>query len=279
MKRSTWRNGFRALGRVPIALAVLGFLVLASCEGMSGVEGSGALDGMALDGLVEADSQAQEWQQGRIGANSFPGAFFDDGGEGEVRGRTENFFSAERECAAKTERRLIYTGEVGLEVKQVDSAIALFVAHVESVGGYMSSREDGALTCRVPSAEFTPTFDWLLQQGRVIGQSIKTDDVSEEWVDLEVRVGNARAARDRLLKLLEDATAVNDILAIEKELQRLTTEIERFEGRLKLLKDRVAMATITATFYKVAPASPKRGRASQFPWVRTVWVDHVRRNF
>ena len=68
------------------------------------------------------------------------------------------------------------------------------------------------------------------------------DDVSEEFHDLEVRLGNLRATRTRLQEFLGRATGINDMLTVEKELERVALEIDHIEGRLEFLRTRAAMS-------------------------------------
>ena len=108
--------------------------------------------------------------------------------------------------------------------------------------------------------------------GRVLAEQRQAEDVTEEFVDLGIRIDNARKARDRLLEILQKAEKVEDILKVEAEVRRLTDEIERMEGRKKLLADQVAMATLQATFVaKVEPAPPPPPRRSRqlspFDWI------------
>ena len=68
--------------------------------------------------------------------------------------------------------------------------------------------------------------------------------MTDEFVDIQARLKNAYAIRDRLSELLSRAP-VKEALDIEKELGRVTEEIERMEGKLKLLRDQIAFSTIT----------------------------------
>jgi hypothetical protein len=116
----------------------------------------------------------------------------------------------------------------------------------------------------------------------VLGESRQANDVTEEFVDLGIRIDTARKARDRLLDVLAKAEKVEDILKIEAELRRLTEEIERMEGRKKFLADQVAMATLSATFVATAPPPPPRPRPpqrSRFHWINEIGADSMLEGF
>ncbi|EMI18408.1 lipoprotein [Rhodopirellula maiorica SM1] len=86
-------------------------------------------------------------------------------------------------------------------------------------------------------------------------------DVTEEYVDVEARVRNNRKLEERIITMLAERTGkLSDVLEIERELARVREEIERMEGRLRLLADRTALATVTINVREekeyVPPAAP-----------------------
>lgn len=187
---------------------------------------------------------------------------------------------AEAASPATGERMRIYQGSITVEVARRDDVQAQFLEKVGSWGGYLSQQEDNQLTVRVPAARFDEAFAWLHGIGRVRSESKQATDVTDQYLDLGIRLDNAKKSRERLLALLAKADKVEDILKIEEQLRRLTEEIERFEGQLKRLQDQVALATITARF--VAPAAaPDRpgGRPSRFPWIRAIGAERMLEGF
>lgn len=170
------------------------------------------------------------------------------------------------------ERMLIYSGELQVEVPRAEDAGKAFLAKVESWGGYVQSQSGTSWTVRIPATRFDEAFEAVRTAGRVLAENRRANDVTEEFVDLGIRVDNARKSRGRLLEILEKAEKVEDILKIESELRRLTTEIERMEGRLKFLEDQVAMATLRAEFRSVRQAPPRK---RQRRWSRFGWINKV----
>jgi hypothetical protein len=169
-------------------------------------------------------------------------------------------------------RMLIHSGELLVEVPRAEEAGKEFLAKVEGWGGYLQSQTGTAWTVRVPAARFDAAYEAAQEAGRVIAKRRRANDVSEEFVDLGIRLDNARKSRSRLLEILDKAEKVEDILKIETELRRLTGEIERMEGRMKFLRDQVAMSTLRAEFRSVQQA-PVAGR--QRHWSRFGWINRV----
>ena len=237
---------------VSLCLAVFGFTACMSHELAAGrVQRGFANDRQAAD--------LDDSTVGRRANDPSAGAFYDDGGRGDVRARTENAFAA----AAKTERLLVQRGDLQVEVPRPEDALRAFVAAAQERGGYLQNQSASRAVVRVPAAKFDELFAFVRTQGRVLAESRSADDVTEEFVDLGIRLDNARKARERLTEILQKADKVEDILRVEAELRRLTEEIERMEGRRKFLADQVAMATLTAQFQAAfePPPPPRRQKA------------------
>jgi hypothetical protein len=179
------------------------------------------------------------------------------------------------------ERLLVHRGDLRVEVARPEEAIASFCALVVTCGGHLQSQTDQTVVVRVPVAHFEEAFAWVKQAGRVLSESRQAEDVTEEFVDLGIRLDNARKSRDRLLEILQKADKVEDILKVEAELRRLTEEIERMEGRKKFLADQVALSTLSATFQARADAPMKKGarQPSRFPWINRIGAERVVEDF
>ena len=89
--------------------------------------------------------------------------------------------------------------------------------------------------------------------GTVQSREIGSEDVSERFIDLEARLNSTLGEEQSLLSLLERAGVVSEILAIERELFRVRSEIERFQGQLNFLERRVDLATITVSLFSPEP--------------------------
>ncbi|MBX3204326.1 MAG: DUF4349 domain-containing protein [Labilithrix sp.] len=161
---------------------------------------------------------------------------------------------------------VIYTARFTMAVYQVDQGLTAVEKIARDNGGYLGQKKDREITVRVPRGRFETTLAAVDKIGDVIHREIDAQDVTDEHVDLEIRIKNARAMQHRLTDLLTKAS-VKDALEIEKELHRVTEELERLEGRMKVLKDRVAFSTITVTFApRGARIEVTRARLP-FPWL------------
>ena len=150
---------------------------------------------------------------------------------------------------AFTERMVVFTAKIELEVGDVDSILDDLLALTEDYGGFIASVNTrsgiGAITIRVPQAWFYDVVSDVEGLGEVQNRDIKGEDVTEDFVDLQARLSNLERQEERLSEILALGTTVEEVLKVEKELERVRGEIEGLKGEIQYLESRVELATIT----------------------------------
>jgi hypothetical protein len=143
---------------------------------------------------------------------------------------------------------LIYTANLHLAVFEAGEALEAIEQLARQKGGYLVRRTDNNIVVRVPAPIFHEALAEVAKLGDVLHRDVSAQDVTAEFRDLEVRLKNLQAVRGRLQQLLAQAKNVQDALQVERELERVTTQIEQIKGRLKLFRELVAFSTIQVTF-------------------------------
>ncbi len=161
---------------------------------------------------------------------------------------------------------LIYTARVTMAVYQVDQGLVAVEKIAKDNGGYLSIKHDREIVIRIPRNRFEPALAQIDKIGDVLHRDIQAQDVTDEFVDTEIRIKNARAMQVRL-KILLDKASVKEALEIEKEMRRVTEELELLEGKLKLLKDKIAFSTITVVFEARGSTIQTTRIKLPFPWL------------
>ena len=157
---------------------------------------------------------------------------------------------ASRAQAPDDDRRLVRTATLTVEVDDEDRVAPTLDAArdlADALDGYVAQEGPSRMVLRIPDARLDQALDQLAALGDPEDRAVYTRDVTAAYTDLELRLQNARALQARLRDLLADAETVQDVLAVETELARVTTEVERMEGQLRLLQNQVAFSTITLT--------------------------------
>ncbi len=98
----------------------------------------------------------------------------------------------------------------------------------------------------MPADRFAPFAAAVSRLGEVRRNHVGTQDVTEEYFDLEARIRNKQEEEKRLVKHLAASTGnLKDILDVERELSRVRGEAEQMQGRLRFLSNRADLSTVT----------------------------------
>jgi hypothetical protein len=181
---------------------------------------------------------------------------------------------------------IIRTGHAGIEVDSLDAAIARVRALAQRVGGFVANTavqggkdqlRSASLEVKIPSDRFDDALAGLSPIGKVESVNVNAEDVGEEYVDIAARVENAHRLEARLIALLANRTGkLQEVLSVERELARVREEIERYEGRLRFLRARVAMSTLTINVHERAPIIvPVAGDGPIMEAFRDAWRNFV----
>lgn len=158
---------------------------------------------------------------------------------------------------------LIRNGHARVKVDSLETALAAVQQMAQRLGGYVTGVatqtgeqqvREATLTLRIPAARFDEALSGLKPLGDVESVNVTSEDVGEEYVDIGVRLENGRRLERRLLELLQTRTGkLEEVLAVERELARVREEIERHEGRLRYLRSRADVSTLTIALHEPLP--------------------------
>lgn len=158
-------------------------------------------------------------------------------------------------AAMAAARKLVRTGQMTVEVPAFGEAAQKLARLAEALGGYVAEtrsrrddngRESGTLVLRVPAERFDELMTGTGGLGRVRARGVNAQDVTKAYTDLETRLRVKRETAERLREILKNRTAgLADVLAAERELARVTEEIEQAEGERRYYDQQVALSTLT----------------------------------
>ncbi len=164
------------------------------------------------------------------------------------------------------DRMIIYNGNLALVVRDTLAAQEEIVTLIDELGGHVVSsgsfRYEGGLssinmTLRVPAARFQETMTALRGLAlEVTRDSISSEDVTQEYVDLDSRLRALEVKAVRLEELMDEAEDTEAVLAVYRELSATQQEIEQVKGRMQYLERSAAMATITVSLTPDELAQP-----------------------
>ena len=171
---------------------------------------------------------------------------------------------------------VIRTAYLQIEIAGVDAARTRLEEQAKAAGGYLSSSTrygDASApvieaTFRVPAAQLDTLLAAFRAEGKLLGESISSYEVTMQLIDLEARLKSLRASESAYLDLLKRASTVADVLAVQAQLTSVRADIESYDAQRAALADQVAMSTITVQL--TTPASPVADATKNFDLGREI---------
>lgn len=227
--------------RGPALLASIGLAaILAGCGGAAS-----ATSAPAAEAPIAAPAATSA-------SGFFGGASSADGGSVDgTSGNPANLY------APGQDQLIIKTGTLVLQVTDIDAGLAAATHQIDALGGYVSGSDrsgDGdsaqaSITFRIPAARWDDALTGLRGIGtRVLGEQSKTDDVTGQVVDLGARIKNLQATELALQAIINRATEIKDVLAVQDQLTTVRGQIEEMQTQQSGLQEQAAYSTLSVTF-------------------------------
>jgi hypothetical protein len=238
-----------------VALLLALTVVAAACGGGNGDNDESPTDSGSGGASAFGESAVSATRQDDLAGPSFGASAPRAGSNGDFGGDGDGFASADI-----LGRSIIRSASIGLEVDSVGVAFDQTEAIALGAGGFVADssffgREDersASVTLRVPATGFGDVMQQL--RGLAVEvTSIKTSaqDVTEEFTDIEAQLSNLRSVEARYLELLADARGISEILQVQDRIDGVRLQIDRLEGRVRLLGDLTELATINVSLTPV----------------------------
>lgn len=157
-----------------------------------------------------------------------------------------------------SERKIIREGEIYFESRDIQETDSFLKSEVKLAKGFIANESENSygertekrLSIRIPSGQLDPLLEKIQAHAlRIENINIRSEDVTEQFIDVEARLKTKKELENRYTELLKLARNVDEILRLERELANVRGEIESMQGRLNFLKDRVALSTLNVSFF------------------------------
>ncbi|MCI0340119.1 MAG: DUF4349 domain-containing protein [Planctomycetales bacterium] len=151
---------------------------------------------------------------------------------------------------------VVRTARLSIVCEEPERAVREAEALARVRGGYVERASEGSAILRIPNARLDDLLEALVGLGDVRDREVRAEDFAVHHRDLAVRLDNLERARARYLQLLARATDVAGAITVERELERVTLEIERLQAARALLESRIARATVEVHFASESGPGP-----------------------
>jgi len=144
---------------------------------------------------------------------------------------------------------------------------------IDSIGGMLfneqtslGARSSATITYKVKPETFSDARRDLATLGKLASEEVKTDDVTQQVVDLDARIRAAEASTQRVSELVAKTDDVTELANLENEVQRRQAELESLRGQKRTLDARTELSTIVLTLTTdESTAQPKPAEAKALP--------------
>lgn len=170
--------------------------------------------------------------------------------------------------SARVDARIIRTADLSVEVEKSGFQDAFERAQLvaQKYGGFVVSSsvwgeksKSGNLLLRVPSKTYESAMADLSGLGTIDSQSSGSQEVTDQFIDLNARLRTWQAQQNVLLRLMDGANSISETMTVQRELQQVQFQIEQIKGQLRVLRDQTAYATIALELHEPGAVKPVPG--------------------
>ncbi len=191
-------------------------------------------------------------------------------------------------------RKLITTMNVSAETQTFDETLADIEAKTASLGGYIessdirngnsyydiyygssSSSRHANLTVRIPAPKLGDFIDMVEEKSNILSQSRSVEDITLSYVDTESRKNALKAEEKRLLKFMEEAENVEEMLAVEERLTDVRYELERTESQLRTFDNQINFSTVYLDINEVSVYSEPKPEQTVWERISEGFADNL----
>ena len=104
-----------------------------------------------------------------------------------------------------------------------------------------------SIAIRVPAEKLDQALESIRSESDETPQSesLNSQDVTSEYVDLESRLKNLEAAEAELTEIMQDARKTEDVLSVYNQLVSIREQIEVIKGQMKYYEQSAALSSIS----------------------------------
>jgi hypothetical protein len=161
-----------------------------------------------------------------------------------------------------TQRRVVKNASLDLLVKKAEDTAREVEKMIQDLGGFVSysdiyeiseGTKGGNVTIRVSVNKLGLALEAIRKLAiKVQRESINSQDVTEQYVDLEARLKNAQAEEAQYLQIMKQSQNVKDTLEVASRLADVRLRIEQIQGQLKYLSQQVDLSLISVSLTEEA---------------------------
>jgi hypothetical protein len=169
------------------------------------------------------------------------------------------------------ERIVIKNANLTISVSDPSKSMVAISKMAEEMGGFVVSANvyketlssgaevpHASITIRVPAEQLNTALDKIRAQSNQdpISESANSQDVTNEYIDLQSRLKNLEAAEADLTKIMDQAYKTEDVLSVYNQLVSIREQIEVIKGQIKYYAESAHYSAIGVELIADAAVQP-----------------------
>ncbi len=171
------------------------------------------------------------------------------------------------------DKKIQKNANLSIEVKDIEKSLDKAKQIISTFNGEIISTSSGGMDfgqpyanirLRVPSEKLNDAVEALKKiSSKILSENIYTNDVTEEFIDIEAKLNIMKSTEKRFNDLLNEAKNVEEVIQVEKELMRIRGEIDSLEGRLGYLSQTTDTSEINLSINEEVPITGEKWSFSE----------------
>jgi hypothetical protein len=230
-------------------LSILAVLLLAGCAAASPARDFASEESVAPSFGAPAEAPMEAYAEADSGGNAFAGS----------------------QTQPQVERIVIKNANLTIAVESPAATVDTIARMAEEMGGFVVTSNlyrttlsngveapRGSITVRVPAERLNEALELIRAQSDIppMNETTNSQDVTEDYTDLQSRLRNLEAAEAQLQKFMEDARNTEDVLAVYQQLTQVREQIEVTKGRIQYYEQSAALSSVTVEILPNAAVQP-----------------------
>lgn len=272
---------------MPLCLLLAAVLLLGACGG-SAAQGTdmGAQSTAAAAPAAAPNASYNDMKMSDSVANYEMAAEYATSAEygGETAAYDSGGGSGPTLTLPQDDRKVILTAWLTLEGTDFEATCNALQAAVKACGGYVdatnlysptgSSSRSASFTMRIPAENYGDFLNAAADAGNMTQRNEQSEDVTEQYFDMEARLSSMDVEKASLLRLMEQAESIDDLITLQSRLSDVQYQIDYYQSIKNSLDKRIAYSTVNIDVQEVQQYTepPKEsywgrlGKAFQSGW-------------
>lgn len=163
-------------------------------------------------------------------------------------------FTSDTSSTVTSNRKIVKTAILSMKTKNYDICMTGIKQKIEQYGGYIeqsqeynydnASNRNANMDVKIPADKLEKFIEELESIGTITSKTIASDDITDSYIDIESRIKALETEEETLLKILENAGSLTDVIELQQRLSTIRTDLESIKTQKQRYDGMVAYSGV-----------------------------------